>query len=156
MDTLIINQQDKIDYSPTLQKVISDVADTAAKVLKLAENTELSILLVDNSYIQELNLTYRGINEPTDVLSFSMWESKEDEPDFDFSGDEDILGDIVISLEQADKQSKAYENTMEREIGYLVAHGILHLTGYDHETEGEKVIMRQLEEKIMKDVGLTR
>ncbi len=156
METLVINQQKTVDYSPELQQVILNVADAGAKIGNISKKTQLSVLIVDNAYINELNLIYRGVNEPTDVLSFSMNELGEDEPDFDFPGDISILGDIVISLEQAKKQSIEYRHSLEREVGYLIAHGILHLIGYDHETEDEKAVMRDFEERIMKDVGLVR
>lgn len=156
METMIINQQNKVPYTKELQQLINKVTKSAAKMAKLPKNTEVSILIVDNSYIQELNYIYRGLNQPTDVLSFAMNELGEDEPDFDFGGEVNVLGDIVISLEQALIQSKEYNHSFEREVGYLVAHGMLHLLGYDHETPDEQKVMRDLEEKIMKEVNLER
>ena len=93
---------------------------------------------------------------PTDVLSFAMNELGEEEPDFDFSGEVNVLGDIVVSLEKAQEQSQEYGHSLERELGYLVAHGMLHLLGYDHETEEERKLMRDLEEKIMSAAKLER
>lgn len=156
METMIINQQNKVNYTRELQQIIKKVVNTVARTAKLAKNTEASILIVDNSYIQELNFIYRGQNTPTDVLSFAMNELGEDEPDFDFSGEVNVLGDIVISLEKALEQSQEYGHSLEREVGYLVAHGMLHLLGYDHETEAERKLMRALEEKIMSAVKLER
>ncbi|HOQ09792.1 MAG TPA: rRNA maturation RNase YbeY [Syntrophomonadaceae bacterium] len=156
METLIINQQNKVNYTRELQQVIKKVANTVARTVKLAKNTEASILIVDNNYIQELNLIYRGQNTPTDVLSFAMNELGEDEPDIDFSGEVNVLGDIVISLEKALEQSQEYGHSLERELGYLVVHGMLHLLGYDHETEGERKLMRELEEKILSAAKLER
>jgi len=156
METLIINQQNKVNYTRELQQVIKKVANTVARTVKLAKNTEASILIVDNNYIQELNLIYRGQTTPTDVLSFAMNELGEDEPDIDFSGEVNVLGDIVISLEKALEQSQEYGHSLERELGYLVVHGMLHLLGYDHETEGERKLMRELEEKILSAAKLER
>lgn len=156
METMIINQQNKVNYTKDLQQLINNITKTVAKIAKLPKNTEVSILIVDNSYIQELNFIYRGLNQPTDVLSFAMNELGEDEPDFDFGGETNVLGDIVISLEQALIQSKEYNHSLERELGYLVAHGMLHLLGYDHENPDEQKVMRDLEEKIMKAVNLER
>lgn len=156
METPIINQQNKVNYTRELQQVIKKVANTVARTVKLAKNTEASILIVDNNYIQELNLIYRGQNTPTDVLSFAMNELGEDEPDIDFSGEVNVLGDIVISLEKALEQSQEYGHSLERELGYLVVHGMLHLLGYDHETEGERKLMRELEEKILSAAKLER
>lgn len=156
MDTMIINQQNKVAYTGDLQKVIINVADAVAKMAGLHKDSELSVLIVDNSYIRELNFIYRGQNQVTDVLSFSMNELSEDEPDFFTSEDTNILGDIVISLEQALEQSQEFGHSLERELGYLLAHGMLHLLGYDHESEDERKVMRDLEKKIMDNVKLKR
>ena len=156
MDTMIINQQNKIPYNKELQNVITCVADATAKLCKLPKKSELSILLVDNSYIKDLNFIYRSQNNVTDVLSFAMNELAEDEPDFDFSPDLNVLGDIVISLEKAQSQSEEYNHSLAREMGFLVVHGMLHLLGYDHESEEEEKVMHDLEEKILKSVKLDR
>ena len=156
METMIINQQNKINYGKEQQQVIISVCNTVAKIVRLPKNTEVSIMIVDNSYIQELNFIYRQQNRPTDVLSFAMNELSDDEPDYDSSEELNILGDIVLSLEQASLQSNEYGHSLERELGYLVAHGMLHLMGYDHETDEEARVMRSLEEKIMKAVKLER
>ena len=156
METMIINQQNKINYGKEQQQVIISVCNTVAKIVRLPKNTEVSIMIVDNSYIQELNFIYRQQNRPTDVLSFAMNELSDDEPDYDSSEELNILGDIVLSLEQASLQSNEYGHSLERELGYLVAHGMLHLMGYDHETDEEAKVMRSLEEKIMQTVKLER
>ncbi|MGI5921065.1 MAG: rRNA maturation RNase YbeY [Syntrophomonadaceae bacterium] len=156
METMIINQQNKVNYNKEMQQVIMNVANAAAKIVKIPKNSELSILLVDNSYIKELNFIYRNQNTPTDVLSFAMNELTEDEPDYDSTDEVNVLGDIVISLEKAVEQSEEYGHSISRELGYLVAHGMLHLIGYDHETEEEAKGMRTLEEKIMQAVKLER
>ena len=156
METMIINQQNVINYTRELQQVIQKVVQIVARIAKLPANTEVSIMVVDNNYIQELNFIYRGQNSPTDVLSFAMNELVDEEPDFDFSGEVNVLGDIVVSLEKAQEQCQAYGHSLERELGFLVAHGMLHLLGYDHETEPEGQLMRQLEEKIMAAAQLGR
>ncbi|MGI6434278.1 MAG: rRNA maturation RNase YbeY [Syntrophomonadaceae bacterium] len=156
METLIINQQNKVIYTRAMQKIIINVADAVAKMAKIGKNSELSILIVDNSYIKELNYIYRHQNCPTDVLSFSMNELVDEDEVLDVEGEINALGDIVISLEQAYCQSQEYGHSLEREIGYLVAHGMLHLLGYDHETEAERELMRTLEERIMQAVKLER
>lgn len=156
METMIINQQNKINYGKELQQIIINVCNTVARAGRLPKNSEVSIMIVDNSYIQELNFIYRRQNQPTDVLSFAMNELADEEPEYDSSLETNILGDIVISLEQADLQSREYGHDLERELGYLVAHGMLHLLGYDHEIEEEAQVMRTLEEKIMQLVKLGR
>lgn len=110
METMIINQQNKVSYSKDLEKVITSVVNAAAKLRNVPANSEVSILLVDNSYIQELNLIYRDQDKDTDVLSFAMNELAEDEPDFDFSNELNVLGDIVISMEKAQFYYEAHHN----------------------------------------------
>lgn len=156
METMIINQQNKINYGKEQQQVIMNVCNAVSKIVRLPKKSEVSIMIVDNSYIQELNFIYRQQNRPTDVLSFAMNELSDDEPDYDSSEELNILGDIVLSLEQASLQSNEYGHSLERELGYLVAHGMLHLMGYDHETDEEAKVMRSLEEKIMQTVKLER
>ncbi len=156
MEIMIINQQNRVNYNQDLQEVIISVAQNVGKLAKLPDSSEVSILIVDNNYIQELNFIYRGINQTTDVLSFPLDEFAEEEADYDLVGDVHLLGDIVISLEKAVEQSGEYNHSLEREVGYLIAHGMLHLLGYDHETIDEKKAMRALEEKIMKKVKLER
>jgi probable rRNA maturation factor len=156
MDTMIINQQDKVNYSKDLQKVISSVVNATAKISNIPKKSEVSILLVDNNYIKDLNFIYRSQNSVTDVLSFAMNELAEDEPDFDFSNELNVMGDIVISLEKAQSQSEEYGHSLARETGFLIAHGMLHLLGFDHDTESEEKLMRDLEEKILASVKLER
>ncbi len=156
MEIMIINQQSKINYTKDLQQIITNVVQNVAKLAKLPQNSEVSILIVDNNYIQDLNFIYRSKNQPTDVLSFALDEFMEEEPDYDFAGDVHLLGDIVISLEKAADQSMEYNHSLERELGYLVAHGMLHLLGYDHDTTEERKTMRDLEDKIMQKLQLER
>lgn len=156
METMVINQQTKVKYTKELQKTINNVVNAVAKSRKLPRKSELSILLVDNEYIKELNLIYRQQNCATDVLSFAMNELAEDEPDYDFSNELNVLGDIVISMEKAQAQSEEYGHSLEREVGFLVAHGMLHLLGFDHETEAEEKAMYDLEENILQSINLER
>ena len=96
-----------------------------------------------------------NIDEVTDVLSFAMLEETIDEPDF-FPKDDEMLGDIIISLETAKKQAKEYGHSVERAICYLAIHGMLHLLGYDHLEEKEKRIMRKKEEEILGSFDIKR
>ncbi len=156
METMIINQQDKINFGPELEQTIIKVVNATAQSRNVPANSELSILLVDNEYIQELNAIYRNLNEVTDVLSFAMNELTEDEPEFDFSNDLNVLGDIVVSLEKASSQSTEYGHSLEREVGFLIVHGILHLLGFDHDTEDGEKIMQDLQTTILHSVHLER
>jgi probable rRNA maturation factor len=153
---MMINQQDRIEFTPALEASLRRIADEAAQILGIPSPSELSILIVDNEYIKELNSMYRGKDEVTDVLSFAMNELGEDEPQLEEPEDVNLLGDIVISLEQAWQQSQEYGHSLERELGYLLVHGILHLLGYDHKGEKDQKLMREWEETIMSAVNLSR
>jgi probable rRNA maturation factor len=117
---------------------------------------EISLVFTDDLEIQELNKTYRGKDVPTDVLSFAMLEPGEGEMAIVEEEEELLLGDIVISLETALRQAEDYGHSLDREIAYLMVHGLLHLLGYDHMTEEDKKIMRQREEELLAAVGLIR
>lgn len=119
-----------------------------------ADEAEVSLILVDDRRIHELNREYRGVDRPTDVLSFALQEETEDEPDLEF--EDDMLGDIVISVPRAREQALEYGHSFEREIVYLAVHGTLHLLGYDHEDDEDKQKMRAKEEEIMTVLGLKR
>lgn len=134
----------------------------SAKELKLADNIELSVTIVDNQSIQEMNRDYRSIDEPTDVISFAL----EDDDDFSAFFEEDfdtvdsllprLLGDIFISIDKVEEQAEEYGHSFERELGFLVVHGFLHLNGYDHQTEADEREMFSLQEKILKENGLAK
>lgn len=99
------------------------------------QGAELSVLLTDDDEIHELNLTYRNKNKPTDVLAFAMREGEALEGDAE--GDE-LLGDVVISLDTAARQARERRRTTLQEVTFLLAHGVLHLVGYDHQTDEEE------------------
>ncbi len=103
-----------------------------------AKGGEVSIVLTDNEYIRELNLKYRSVDRATDVLAFTM--------------DEEILGDIVISVEKAKEQALVYRKSLKNEVGRLVIHGILHLIGYDDSSRGSLKKMHARGEEILKEI----
>jgi probable rRNA maturation factor len=137
----INNLQEKVEIDEKLYKDFKNII-TKATEMEGYDGGEISIAFVNNEKIKELNNKFRNINEETDVLSFPM--------------DEEILGDIIISAEKALSQSKDYGHSFKREICYLVTHGILHLLGYDHKTDGEKKEMRKKEERILKELEIKR
>jgi probable rRNA maturation factor len=106
---------------------------------------QVSILLTDDVTIQELNRQYRGYDKPTDVLSFAQQDSQEGEPPLPaLPGELTILGDVVISVDTAMRQAKTHTVTLEQELALLTVHGILHLLGYEDETEeGAKQMHRR-------------
>lgn len=136
----------------------------SANKLELEDNVEVSVTIVNNKRIQEINREYRSIDKPTDVISFALEDN--DEEDFNvFFGeifDEDtleiprLLGDIFISIDKAEEQAKEFGHALNREIGFLAVHGFLHLNGYDHQTETEEKEMFSLQEEILKENGLER
>lgn len=112
----------------------------------------LGVHLVGDNTIQELNATYRAKDSPTDVLSFPL-----DAGEFVVPPGEPVnLGDVVVSYPRAVAQAEEYGHSVERELAYLVAHGVLHVLGYDHEVETEQHVMRQKEEEALQPLGFTR
>ena len=140
-----------------LTKVIPAVLE--AEGVELA--CEVNVLLTDDAGIHEINLDQRGVDRPTDVLSFPMFEfvpgDKPTEEDADPATDLVPLGDMVLSLERAKEQAAEFGHSVEREMAYLCVHSVLHLLGYDHMDEGPmKAQMRAREEAILSALGLTR
>ena len=101
-----------------------------------------------------MNREYRDIDKETDVLSFPMFEREELEERKDLN--EDILGDIVISLEKVKQQAQEYGHSFERELSYMIVHGFYHLLGYDHQTKDEEEIMFKKQEEVLEDYGIRR
>lgn len=146
--------QEKTEITPALKRTVTAVLDKTAALLAIDEQAEVSVVFVDDEYIRELNRQFRGKDCATDVLSFALNEG--DEPEIHDGPVEMLLGDIVISLETAVSQARDFGHSLERELAYLTVHGILHLMGYDHETDELKSVMRQQEEKILAELGITR
>lgn len=140
--------------TPALEQAVTEVLTKAAEVFSIDPLTEVSLLLVDDAHIHELNQEYRGKDAPTDVLSFALEEG--DEPDILGGPEETLLGDIIISLETAARQAGEFGHSLEREVTYLTVHGMLHLLGFNHETETDKAVMREREEAILGSLGITR
>lgn len=127
---------------------------------------EVSVTITDNQNIQAINREHRDMDKPTDVLSFplidfsnpSNFDDIEEDNDewFNLDNGELMLGDIIISLERARDQAQEYGHSIEREIGFLTAHSMLHLMGYDHMMEEEEKVMISKQKKILNEVGLKR
>lgn len=143
------------DARPAIEAALAKGIETAVRIAGGSLNAEVSVSLVDDGRIHELNREYRGVDRPTDVLSFAMQEESEDEPDV-FDLEDEMLGDIIISVERARAQAEEYGHSFARELVYLAVHGTLHLLGYDHEDEEERREMRQKEEEVMGLLNLTR
>ncbi len=145
MNLIITNQTEQnIDMNDKLADVIKTVLETEG--LSLAY--EVSISFVDKDEIHRLNKEYRGVDRPTDVLSFPM------DADFFIEGIDTMLGDIVICMDIAKEQAEEFGHSLDREIMYLTAHSCLHLLGYDHMDKEEKLAMRSREKEVMKSLGV--
>lgn len=148
-----------IEENKEYEKTIKTVIEKCFKEEKL-ENAKLTITitLTTPNVIHEINKQYRNVDRPTDVLSFPMFEKDEldekiENQDFEH---EDILGDVIISIEKVREQAREYGHSFERELSYMVVHGFYHLIGYDHMEEAEKQIMRAKEEKILNELRIVR
>lgn len=147
--------EEKIEY----EKIIKKVIEQCFKEEKL-QNSKLyiSITLTTPNQIQKINKEYRNIDKETDVLSFPMFEKNEIEEKIKENNfeHEDVLGDIVISIDKVKRQAIEYGHSFERELAYMLVHGFYHLMGYDHIKEEDKIIMRPKEEKVLADLGIGR
>lgn len=161
------DRQNLISINKEQLATICDIIDYALKEEKVLIPYEVSLIFVDNENIRDINEEMRGIDAATDVLSFPMlnYEEKKVFKDcylnYEFSPidlDEGnlVLGDIVLSLERAQEQSVEFNHSFEREVCYLIIHSILHLLGYDHMEEEDKIIMRKREEEILSKFQINR
>lgn len=161
IDLIIENEQDKEEWTNELEVLVTSVCEEALESEECDFEAQISLTLVDNEAIREINNEQRGIDRATDVLSFPILEFDENgdclDADYEMDGDFVILGDIVISMERAREQSIEYGHSFRREIAFLVAHSMLHLLGYDHvdDPEGERIMFAK-QEKILTDLGITR
>lgn len=114
-------------------------------------DSDLSVVFAGDAFVRELNLVYRKVDRPTDVLAFAMREAVAPDELCVVEGPESILGDVVISVDRALVQARRFRRTVEHEILKLVAHGVLHLLGYDHERANERQQMRRLENRYARD-----
>jgi probable rRNA maturation factor len=150
---IITNQQKAVKIPTGVRMLIRRTCNAVLRMEKFEGSAEISVTFVDNDQIKELNAQYRNKDSATDVLSFPMGENGN--YDINHATGAKILGDIVISVPKAMEQAERFGHSLEREIGYLTAHSMLHLLGYDHENGGlERVHMREKEELVMTQLGL--
>ena len=137
--------------------MIGDCKDNLAKAIDVAivhenlDNAIFNIIIVDNTYIHELNKNYRGIDRPTDVITFALEDDQES-----ITYDIRVLGDIYISIDKAISQAEEYGHSLMRELAFLAVHGFLHLLKYDHMNEHDEKIMFSKQEEILNEAGITR
>lgn len=150
------NRQELLPLSYKLKMLVRRAVETTLDYEQYENPIEVSVTFTDNEGIHELNRKFRNIDRPTDVLSFPLFDytgESEEPPVDEFVG---MLGDIVISLEQAKKQAEEFGHSFEREAAFLTVHSMLHLLGYDHEAGGdEEADMRRRQREILDRMGLS-
>ena len=161
MKVSIRNNQRKFKVTKDMRDLVRSAVKDALEYMDFSLKSEVSVMFTDDEEIHELNRLHRGVDRPTDVLSFPLFEYDENgdiiEDDLDFNPNgEMILGDIVISLETASRQAQEYGHSFEREIGFLTVHSMLHLFGYDHMTPEDEEEMFGYQREILERMGLER
>jgi probable rRNA maturation factor len=148
------NRQEKEPVSYALKLLLRLAVESTLEYEGVDASCEVSLTFVDNEQIHEMNLQFRGVDRPTDVLSFPLFEPDEELGE-DAEAFENMLGDIVLSLEKARAQAEEFGHSFEREAAFLCVHSMLHLLGYDHETgEEDELDMRRRQAEILESMGL--
>lgn len=147
MEILIDNQNDELKLEENFVEKIKEAIKTSLNLLGYGDDYEISISIVDEKEIKKLNNEYRGVDNVTDVLSFPLFEKYE-------IPSEGMLGDIVICSKRVIEQAEEFGHSEEREFVYLTVHSLLHLLGYDHIEEDDRIEMRAKEKEIMKALGI--
>ena len=155
------NVQDKIQLSDGIENLIREAIELS--LLKEGFNvpSEVSVTLLDNEGIREINREHRNIDLPTDVLSFPLVEMHEGTVvsnigDFDLDEEKILLGDILVSLEMVQTQAEEYQHSFKRELAFLITHGVYHLLGYDHQDERSEELMIGKQNIVLKEMGLDK
>lgn len=166
--TILMEKEIDEEFDFPYDTVVEQVICRSIEMEQCPYECEVNVTITDNEGIRNINREFRELDVPTDVLSFPMMEYREPA---DFSGLEDentmagnfnpetgelLLGDIVISLERAREQAEEYGHSLKREISFLVAHSMLHLFGYDHMEDAERLQMEEKQERILQSLGITR
>lgn len=152
MNTTISFEPENLIVEENLLDEILRAADVVGEVYGV-EGAEFSITLTDDAHIHALNKKFRGVDRPTDVLSFAFRESEEPEI---VGADFEILGDVIISLERAKLQAEEFGHSFLREVIFLEVHGLLHLLGYDHIDDDQRREMEAEQKFIMMKLGIGR
>lgn len=152
---IIDNQQNVMKIPTGVRMLVRRCCKAVLQNEGFTDMAEISVTFVDDETIHELNKKHRNIDKSTDVLSFPMGENGVYDTNLDTGAK--VLGDIIISIEHAYAQAEKYGHTLQREIGFLTVHSLLHLLGYDHEDGGlQAVQMREKEEAVLTIIGLKR
>lgn len=160
MFALVMNDESGLECRAATERLFREAAAVALTQENMPAGVEIGLTLLGDEAMRELNVSYRGIDTSTDVLSFPAFDEVElerlrSEPD-SFPERPLLVGDIVISVPTARRQATEYGHRMERELAFLFVHGLLHLLGYDHDEESSERRMRQAEEFILAAIGAHR
>ena len=166
--TILMEDEQELDIGFDYEIVLRQVIEKALELEKCPYECEVNVTFTDNEGIRNINREFRELDVPTDVLSFPMvdYEAPADygilESDdalamyFNPESGELLLGDIVISVERAFEQAENYGHSIKREICFLTAHSMLHLLGYDHMEDEERIVMEKKQEEILNALGIKR
>ncbi len=164
MSTFIENEyENKIDVD--YEDIIKQVIEGAINYVECPYECEVNVTIVDNNIIHEINSKQRQIDRPTDVLSFPLIEYdtpgdlsnvEKDIDSFNPDTGELMLGDIVISYDKVKEQANEYNHSLKRELAFLTAHSMLHLFGYDHIVDEERINMERMQKEILNNLNITR
>lgn len=139
--------QEKVENLEILEPLL-----TYAWEVENVDNLEFNVIIINNEEIHKINKEYRGIDRPTDVISFAL----EDYKDIKYENDYRVLGDIYISIDKVKEQAKEYGHSEKRELAFLAVHGLLHLLGYDHMEKEDEKVMFSKQELILDGYGITK
>ena len=153
MEIIISTEPEEFEIPAGLEEDIRQAILAVGEMYDVS-SAEVSLTLTDDEHIRRLNRDYRGQDRATDVLSFALNESAE--PDIIGGSPINALGDIVLSLPRAEEQAKEYGHSFRREVVFLIVHGMLHLLGYDHIEEKDRLEMEQEQREVMKRLKLSR
>lgn len=164
--TILLEEETEVSFDFDYRALADEVISAACDAEKCPYEAEVNLTLADDEAIHAINREYRGIDRPTDVLSFPMlsYETPADfshveecvEENFNPDTGELLLGDIIISVNKVKEQAGSYGHSEKREYAFLILHSMLHLFGYDHETEEERGLMEARQREILDDLGITR
>ena len=153
MEIIISNFPEELSFPEEIEANVRAAAEMVGQLYGV-ENGEVSVTLTNNEYIHTLNKEYRGIDRPTDVLSFALNESEE--PEMVDGPAVNVLGDLIISVERAEEQAADYGHSLRREVAFLTVHGMLHLLGYDHMEDEEREEMEAEQRFVMEKLRIPR
>ena len=163
--TITLENESGREFDFPCEQLAAEVIEAALEAEDFPFEAEVNVLLVTNGEIQRINLNTRGIDSPTDVLSFPMIAypapgdfSKVEEEDDNFNPEtgEALLGDIILSSDKVKEQAREFGHSERREFAFLIVHSMLHLMGYDHMTEAEAAVMEEKQRNILNMVGIFR